>query len=198
VRMDPDNIDARNELGRVLAQTGDFQAAVREFEYVLGRQRGNAFAQIHLGSLYYELKQFDDAEEVLTDLLSADPNNVAAHVELGRVLGETRRYAQAAAEFNVALQANPNDSRVYFLLGEALSRNDGTLSDAIAAYERGLQLDTRNREAHMALGVVYLRAGNVQGALRQYETVLQLNPPAADRNYVESQIRDLRRRLSTP
>ena len=198
LELEPDNIEVRNELGRVCAQTGDFQAAVREFERVLESSRRNVFALAFLGRLYYELRRFEEAEVVLTDLLGVEPRNVNALVELGRVYGETRRYDRAVAEFKAALEAQPNDSRIYVLLGDALAREGRSISEAIAAYERGIALDPRNVEAYISLGQAHLRAESPQDALRVFQAALSLNPTNTDREYLEAQIADLGRRVGNP
>ena len=195
---DPNNIDARNELGRILAQKREFQLALEEFNAVVARDSRNLFALLHLARVYQELQRYTDAERVLITIMGIEPNNVFAHVDLGRVYGETREYAKAVAEFKAAIKINPNDARVYFMLGEALAREDRSLTEAMDAYSRGLRLNPNSREAHISLGEICLRAGDREGAAKEFESALSLNPTETDRLYLEAQLADLRARDSRP
>lgn len=194
----PNNIDARNELGRILVQKREFQLALDEFDAVVELDSRNLFALMHISRVYQELQRYPDAERVLITIMGIEPNNVFAHVDLGRVYGETRQYDKAVAEFKAALQINPNDPRVYFMLGEALAREDRSLSEAMDAYSSGLRLDPGSREAHISLGEICLRAGDTEGATREFEAALTLNPTPTDRQYLEAQLADLRSRDSGP
>ena len=198
VEADPTNLDARNELGRIFAQKREFQSALREFDAVIEQSPRNLFALMHLGRIYQEMNRYADAERVLITIVSIEPNNVFARVNLGRVYGETREYAKAVAEFKSALQVNPNDARVFFMLGEALAREDRSLAESMAAYSRGLGLDPNNREAHISLGEVCLRADDTEGAIREFQAALRLNPNDADREYLNAQLADLRARDARP
>jgi tetratricopeptide (TPR) repeat protein len=192
VEADPTNLDARNELGRIHAEQREFQSAIREFDVVVEQDPRNIFALMHLARIYQELNRYTDAERVLLSVIDVEPNNVFAHVNLGQVYGETRDYAKAVSEFRAALEADPNDPRVSFMLGEALAREDRSLAESMAAYQTGLRLDPNNREAHISLGEVCLRAGDRDGAIREFQAALALNPTDEDRQYLEAQLADLR------
>ena len=94
-------------------------------------------------------------------------------------------------EFRAALAVEPNNAGVHFMLGEALAREGRSLAESMMAYQRGLQLDPNNREARISLGEVCLRAGDTDGAVREFQRALGLNPSEEDRQYLLAQLSDL-------
>jgi tetratricopeptide (TPR) repeat protein len=198
VESNPTHFDARRELGFVLAELGEFQPAVRELEAVIAQTPSDPTTLAYLGRVYLEMQRYADAERILVTLVDIEPNNVAAHVDLGRVYGEMREYGQAVEEFRSALRADPNNALVYFMLAEALGREGTSLEESMEAYRSGLRLDPRNAEAFISLGEVCLRANDIQGAINAFQAALDLNPPDADRQYLEAQLADLSARVSRP
>jgi len=84
--------------------------------------------------------------------------------------------ARAAAEaFREALAADPKNARLHLGAGmaAALERRD---ADARAEFERALALDPKLSQARTLLGQIEYRTGDLQGAMRTYETLLELAP----------------------
>src|SRR5439155_24306658 len=84
--------------------------------------------------------------------------------------------ARAAADaFREALAADPKNARLHLGAGMAasLERRD---ADARDACERALALDPKLAQARALLGQIQYRMGDLQGAMRTYETLLDLAP----------------------
>src|SRR5438093_3250294 len=87
-----------------------------------------------------------------------------------------RGQARAAADaFREAIAADPKNARLHLGAGMAasLERRD---ADARDAFERALALDPKLTEARALLGQIEYRLGDLQGAMRTYETLLDLEP----------------------
>jgi tetratricopeptide (TPR) repeat protein len=84
--------------------------------------------------------------------------------------------ARAAAEaFREAIAADPKNARLHLGAGMAasLERRD---ADARDAFERALALDPKLTQARALLGQIEYRMGDLQRAMRTYETLLDLAP----------------------
>ena len=86
--------------------------------------------------------------------------------------GQPRR---AAEMFREALKTDPNSARLHLGAGLAayLERRN---ADARNELERALALDARLAEARVALGQVLRRQGDLEGAVRVYETLVAEHP----------------------
>lgn len=83
LELDPDNGNALNSLGFILADTGrDARKAVEYCRRALRRQPDNPAYLDSLGWAYYRLGRTDEAREVLRSALEAAPGNreIAAHL----------------------------------------------------------------------------------------------------------------------
>jgi len=84
--------------------------------------------------------------------------------------------AHAAADaFREAIAADPKNARLHLGAGMAasLERRD---ADARDAFERAIALDPKLDRARLRLGQIQHRMGDVQSAMRTYETLLDLSP----------------------
>lgn len=77
----------------------------------------------------------------------------------------------AADAFRQAIDADPKNATAWLGAGmaAALERRD---TDARAALERALEIDGRLTRARMLLGQVLYRSGDLNGAIREYETII--------------------------
>lgn len=73
------------------------------------------------------------------------------------------------------IAANPQDYEAYNLLGSALYQR-AAVADAIAAYEKALQIHPNYADAHNNLGVVFYEQGRLADAIAAYQRALTLNP----------------------
>jgi Flp pilus assembly protein TadD len=57
--------------------------------------------------------------------------------------------------------------------------NAGKIPQAIAKLEKAVRLDPAYRDAHCNLGVLYARIGRIADARAEFQTALDIGPPAA-------------------
>ena len=109
---------------------------------------------------------------------------------LGRAAQESRwRLADAVSYLERAVRADPNYAQAHATLSRALvlwnsyqatapAPSDAWQRAEVSAY-RALSIDPQSSEAHAALGIVFGNAGNVAGAVSEYERALEINPSNA-------------------
>ncbi|HUZ17025.1 MAG TPA: tetratricopeptide repeat protein [Spirochaetia bacterium] len=76
-------------------------------------------------------------------------------------------------------EVNAGDPGVHILLGNIYAKMDQG-NNAILAFQRAIELDPENAEAHNNSGVVYKRVGNIPAAINAFERARQLAPDRAD------------------
>jgi tetratricopeptide (TPR) repeat protein len=92
-----------------------------------------------IGTAYYELGKFEEAEKWFNRAKSVDRTMVASEYNLGRIAFETGRYEEAAEHFEKILKRDPRN--VMALKAAAYSRiKNGDIGEAEALYARVLAL----------------------------------------------------------
>jgi tetratricopeptide (TPR) repeat protein len=190
VLLQPDDVEAHNHLGEICAAMEAYPEALVEFRKVVELEPMNLVGLINLGRLCYQTRDLECAETALLSAASLDPNNRYAHVY------EAARYDEAVTVFQHVVDMGPTDASAWFMLGEALIREERSIPEAITAFENGLAQAPGYLEGHIALGGLYVRNGDLEGAIREFESALRLNPPDPRLvNQLRTRIDDLRRSI---
>jgi tetratricopeptide (TPR) repeat protein len=78
----------------------------------------------------------------------------------------------------------PDNARALYNLGYYWAKTPNRLSDAIAAYEAALRINSNYVDAHNALGnALFSLPGRLPDAMAQYEAALRINPGSAEAHY---------------
>ncbi len=166
---------AHNNLGNALADRGQFDEAIAEYQKVLQINPNDDDAHGNLGSVLVGRGQFDEAIAEYQKVLQINPNDFKAHYGLGNALAGRRQFDEAIAEYQKVLQINPNDSNARINLGIALGRC-GRFDEAIAEYQKVVQIDPTDFKAHYNLGNALAGRGQIDEAIAEFQKVLQINP----------------------
>ena len=129
---------SRFELGLVLADMGNFEAAVVEYRAYLGT-RPSARARYNLGNALVRLQRFAEAVPEYEEALRLQPDWPEARHNLGIALASSGRFAEALVQYSEALRHSPGFAEVYISRGLVLEEQQ-QLDAAIAAYRTAVQL----------------------------------------------------------
>lgn len=110
---------------------------------------------------------------------SLAPNDPAAWNDLGTVLGALARNGDAEAAYRKSMELGPNDPKPYVNLATLLERT-GRANDAIEVAARSVELAPGLAATHNALGNAYRGAGDIDEAVRHFETAREVDPEAID------------------
>jgi len=168
-----------NLLGWLLAEKGDINGAIRNYEYSFKIAPEQEDALYNLAVLYYMKGNKGKAKEYFQKLLKINPENKKAKAYISYLQGET-----SALESGLSRLILPDPSlRHCYLAQEAFK--EGDLEKAREEYELAIETNPESIIGHFGLGVVYEfnREGerygkgcNLEKSSFHYEKVLQLNP----------------------
>jgi len=117
-------------------------------------------------------RQSDEAETALR----LAPDLPQAHMAMGRAYYQARRdYHRALDEYAIALKGLPNDAELWNWIGNA-QRRLGNWSEALAAYEKGMQLDPRNATLFFTGAPTFRLMRRYADAMGTYDRALSLAP----------------------
>ena len=85
--------------------------------------------------------------EALTQMIEAQPENTLVRYGLAQEYANSGQYDEALRHFETLMSMDPNYSAAYYHAGRTLERA-GRTDDARAMYERGIEVTSRNGDAH--------------------------------------------------
>ena len=147
-------------------------------EYIrrsLEKEPNNPAAYVQLGNLRMAQSQYGEAQKAYQQALDQDPNSTDA---LGGVLNVDQVQKQpdrALARLKTQLSRYPQNVGFHIMLG-ALMEQSKDLAGAEQEFKQASDLDKKNSEALVKLGVVQNERGNTDQALQTYLDGSKTNP----------------------
>jgi tetratricopeptide (TPR) repeat protein len=171
----PDNFIAHVNLGCVLDEKGETDAAIAQFEKA--EQIQPAYAEEHndLGNALTHAGRLTEAITQYKLALQLVPDLPQVHNNLAAALGQAGQYDEAIIHFRKVLEENPNFAAGHANLGYTLMLQ-GKLDQALLELQKALALMPNSFETHMHLGDLFLQRSQIADAVAHYEKAAQLRP----------------------
>jgi tetratricopeptide (TPR) repeat protein len=136
--------------GLELEETGaPVEDAVGAYQKVLELNPGAAGALVNLGTIYYRLRKFPEAEKYYLAAIEADPGYPLAQFNLGNLYDEQGRLPEALDFYRRALVLNPQYADAHFNLA-LLCERQGDAMKAVHHWKAYLKLDNSGQWAEIA------------------------------------------------
>ncbi len=116
-QLDPEMVEALNNLALVLSKLGQEEEAKAVFRRVMAIRPDLVEAQTNLGTLLSRSNALGEAEAMLARAVSLDPACTDARVNHGAVLMRQHRFAEAEAEFRRVLAEVPGHASAELNMG---------------------------------------------------------------------------------
>jgi tetratricopeptide (TPR) repeat protein len=186
LELAPDHGLARYNLALVLKRLDRPAEAIDELRRTI-RIAPRSEAQYTLGVIHWQQGDLERAERALRAAVAAQPEYADAHYTLGAVLGESGDVTGAVASLRRAIALRPDLWSARYTLARVL--RDGGDEPAARAQlveaERLRQRAAREHEASVAtaVGTAKLEAGDLAGALEQFERAITIDDRHAPAHY---------------
>jgi tetratricopeptide (TPR) repeat protein len=174
LKVQPSHVQARSNLGVVLAQLGRYREAIEAYRAALTIEPAQHRIRLNLGIALYKAARFADAVTELAVVRDAQPDNLQARyleADCHLRLGAPTKVIELLSPIESAHQ---DDLALAYMLGVAyLQEKDfakgGALVDRIL--KRG-----ESAEAHLMLGMAKRGAQDLAGGLEELAKAVALNP----------------------
>jgi TolB-like protein len=140
----------------------DAEAAARR---ALAIDPSNSGAEVALGNVIRDRRQWGDAEPHYLRALQIDPDNVEAHQQYAEYLAASGRLDEALRSARRGVDLDPTSSIRLLVLGYVM-RVNGHLPQAIATLERAVEIDPSLLRAQFNLAGTYVSSGDFDQAER--------------------------------
>jgi len=148
-----------------------------------------------MGRLLVDQADFDGAVAAYTRRIDVNPNSAEAHRQLGEIFFLQGRNDEALLELTTAAWLDPNDARAFAGIGQTHARATA-YAEAVAAFQRALDLDGSLLEARYGLATSQMRLGKVAEAKSQMAVFERQQSDVAAEGQRAFQVDALRREAS--
>jgi len=182
-QLDPRNKQAWTNLGAARTMAGDFESGRLAYEESLKIERSET-AHSNLGVIYYYLGEFEKSVAEHREAIAINPGQAFNWLNLADALYFAGETAEARSAFGKAselaesrLSVDPDDANTLLLLGWA-QQMLGNTAAAKQYINKGLDVAPNNPYGQYYAGLIDVRAGNHEGALRALRGALDNGYPA--------------------
>ena len=167
LELDPDNADALQLLGTIVAQRGDFAAGIGLVSRALALNPDSKEAHLNLANIYARALRMADAAHHFREVLRRDGDNIQAANGLGGALVDLGHYTEGEPYLRRALALAPKSAPVLLNMGMLMDAQ-ARFEDAIRFYDEVLALQPNHTEAHTYRGVALLLRGRFREGWPEY------------------------------
>jgi tetratricopeptide (TPR) repeat protein len=179
VSVAPDNFVARVNLGLVLDEKGQVDAAIAQYEKAERIQPAYAEQHNGLGNALCRTGRVPEAITQYKQAIELMPDLPQVHNNLGTALGQNGQLTEAAAHFRKAIEIKPDFAGAHGNLGYALLI-EGKLDEALTELQKALELKPDSVETRMHLGDLFMTRGQTADAIVYYKKAVELRPDNAE------------------
>jgi tetratricopeptide (TPR) repeat protein len=167
--------EVRLTRGILYRGSGQYQAAVEEFQTVLATDSLNADAYRELGDVYALTQQPLKAEEAYKKAIVIRPKDWTVYNYLARFYYRSMRTDEAIEIWKKVIELAPDIATAYSNLGVAYFMRLERWRDAISWFERAQQIDSTNSATYRNLGAAYYYDNLYARSAEAYERSLKIN-----------------------
>ena len=180
LKINPNHVNAHNNLGAAYKQLGEIEKAKSCFEKVIQLNPNDVDGHNNLGLLLFELKEIQKAKSFFEKTIQLNPNYVEAHNNLGTIFNELKEFQKAKDCYERAIQLNPNYAMALYNLG-VIFKQFGLSQKAVGYFEKAIEINPNYAAAYNGLGIIFEELGNnIKKAKSCFDKALKINP-----NYVD-------------
>ncbi len=174
----PSDTTAIHNLGTLLAQQDDDEAAREAFQVAIQLNPDSRDSHYNLGCTLSDLGEYEQAMEQFRLTVSLDPQFAPAWNNLGVEHSRRGEHDKALTCYEKAMMLAPQDSDAAFNFGRALTKL-GEYERAVDAFSRAIDLAPNSWDAYSELGHTLYALREWERAAEAYQAVIRLNPKHA-------------------
>jgi Tfp pilus assembly protein PilF len=163
-----------------LTYAGHRQAAVWENDIILYQNavekvERNYLAHNNLGAALYAAGREEEALSHLHESKRINPWYSFPYYNIGLFAFNQKQYDEAETLFAKAVDLNPQFGVAHMYLADTMM-NTENLAKAFHHYQIALKSGVNDKKIHNQLGIILLKIGKIEGAIRSFHEALQLDP----------------------
>ncbi len=171
----PDNARKEFDAGQKALEAKDFNSGIAHLQKAIKLYDAFPQAYIMLGGAYVEQQKYKEAEAALQKAIQLDPKAPGAYIELGATFNQMKNYPEAEKALNQGLELNPDAVAGHYELAKTYMAL-GRWQDAEPHAVKALAGLPDVPPVHVLMGNILLKKRDAEGALREFQEYLRLDP----------------------
>lgn len=169
--LNPKNLITRMNLATLYQAQKDYPAAIQAYDDVLQFEPNNINARSYKAMCLMELKQFEKATNEYKKILTLEPNNAEAKSFMLEAMRQTLSPEEMLENYANATVSGPVNANLLYDYAYELHKAN-RLDEAIANYQKVLELDSKNQDCFINLAQAYKQKQQFDKALQTVNTGL--------------------------
>jgi tetratricopeptide (TPR) repeat protein len=173
LKESPKDNQARLQLGVLTLKQGNYREAIDILEELRGD--GDPTVVSSLAAAYVSLRQFDKAQEILSDGLKQSPGSTAIREELAETTALGGNYALAAGQFQKLIVQDPKSAQLRMRLGEVYQAQ-GDTKNAFQYFQQAHELAPDDATTALIFADALVQASRLDEARTLYLQIVKAHP----------------------
>lgn len=165
--------------GLVELQQNEIGAAESDFKQAISLRSSDSTAHFGLGRVYLVKGDANAALKELNSALYLNTNSAPVQIALGDAYRMQKNYNAAINAYQKAILIKSENEQAYISLSD-IREERGDLELALSELRAGIELNKYSVPLHMRVGELCLKLEKTDLALKEYQTVLQIDPSNAE------------------
>lgn len=162
--------------GVMMERAGDFQEALKRYDMALVMHLSDPSLWLAKARALSHMGRMDLAKRAAERAVKLSPGSGKAHVLYGNILLKMKLYDPAIREAKAALEIDPDSTAALVLHGLLISFKHQDFREALAQFDRALDVDEDCVEAWTNRGIVLRQLGDRDGAVYSMHRALKISP----------------------
>ncbi|MBB5392940.1 MULTISPECIES: tetratricopeptide repeat protein [unclassified Herbaspirillum] len=176
VAREPSAPGPLSHLGRALIDAKRLNEAVSTIMKSLELQISFAPAHTALGEAFYAMNMYKEAVESHKTSLLLDPTDSYAHYKIADAYLKLDEVDKAHEHYRRVIELLPNDANSYAKLAVSLANTQDRVEEALALFNKALELDPRHALTYNNIGAIMHDHGRREEAIPYFRKALELKP----------------------
>lgn len=174
LKLRPDVVEARANLGAALAREGRFDEAIEQYRAALAKEASSVPLRMNLALAYYKKGSYQEAAGEIEKVRRSAPGDARVATLLADCYVHLNREADAVEVLKPVEAAHPDDLGMAWILGSALIRT-GKLREGLNLVDK-VARGGSSAEAYLLAGQTALKLNEFERARDYADAALRLNP----------------------
>lgn len=175
INTNADFVGARIKRGDFYIKKGNLEKAIKSYESALAIDDLSNQIRVNLATLYYNNKQYDEAEKTYKEIIKREPGFGPSYYSLALLYAELNRVDEAINQLNKAIEIMPKNVKVYYNLGLLYDKKQD-YKNAEKTFAKGLKVAPTNEGLLYALAYIYYKSGQKEKAKNIAKRLIDLYP----------------------
>ncbi|MEW5976497.1 MAG: tetratricopeptide repeat protein [Acidobacteriota bacterium] len=178
--LDPQSYRVKQMEGEVFEQQEKYPQALAAYQEAHRLKPDLPGIRFALGSVYWKMRQFNDAQKWLREELDSNPYHAVSHYELGNIYVYQNQPGEAIFHLQKALEAKVLINDVRRDLGKAYLQQ-GRFEEAVEQFSLVAAAEPNDDAIHALLASAYRKQGKHDEEKRELELFQELNQKKLER-----------------